>query len=145
MGWRFRKSFSPLPGVRLNFSPGGLSTSIGVGPLRLSVGQRGAALTTRIPGTGMSFRQPLQPPTSGALVAPSLTPAGKGGRLDSTSLSQTPVVPELGEGEIRSAGTSELTSPGLTKFRELLTQAQQERRTLLPELERAAVASTRLI
>jgi len=30
MGWRFRKSFSPLPGVRLNFSPRGISTSVGV-------------------------------------------------------------------------------------------------------------------
>jgi hypothetical protein len=34
MGWRFRKSFSPLPGVRLNFSPRGISTSVGAGPFR---------------------------------------------------------------------------------------------------------------
>lgn len=35
MGWRFRKSFNPLPGIRLNFSPRGISTSVGAGPARL--------------------------------------------------------------------------------------------------------------
>src|SRR2546421_10361978 len=64
MGWRFRKSFNPLPGVRLNFSPRGISTSVGAGPFRFYVGSQGAAVTTRIPGTGVSYRQPLHPPRS---------------------------------------------------------------------------------
>jgi hypothetical protein len=64
MGWRFRKSFSPLPGVRLNFSPLGISTSVGAGPFRFYVGSQGAAVTTRIPGTGISYRQPLHAPRS---------------------------------------------------------------------------------
>jgi hypothetical protein len=47
-------------------------------------------------------------------------------------------------GEIRSAGTSELTSAGLSKFRELLAQAQQERGVLLPELHVAVQEADRL-
>ena len=46
MGWRFRKSFNPLPGIRLNFSPRGISTSVGAGPARLYLGSQGAAVTT---------------------------------------------------------------------------------------------------
>jgi hypothetical protein len=50
----------------------------------------------------------------------------------------------LTQGEIRSAGTSELTSEGLAKFKELLTKARDERRSLLPELQSAASESARL-
>jgi hypothetical protein len=48
------------------------------------------------------------------------------------------------QGEIKSAGTGEMTSPGLSKFRELLTQAQRERRDLLPELRVAIEGADRL-
>ncbi len=64
MGWRFRKSFSPLPGIRLNFSPSGISTSVGAGPLRLYLGSQGAAVTAGIPGAGISYRQPIHLPHS---------------------------------------------------------------------------------
>jgi hypothetical protein len=36
MGWRFRKGFSSLPGVRLTFSPRGVGTSIGAGTFELT-------------------------------------------------------------------------------------------------------------
>src|SRR5438093_12828862 len=109
MGWRFRKSFSPLPGVRLTLSPSGLSTSVGAGPLRFTVGPQGAAVTSRIPGSGIAFRQPITP-----------------GSRESDWTPVAPTIPNdpselvLGnQGEIRSAGTAEITSPGLSKFREL--------------------------
>jgi hypothetical protein len=38
MGSRFRKSSSPLPGVRFTISPRGLSTSVGAGLVTNSVG-----------------------------------------------------------------------------------------------------------
>jgi hypothetical protein len=130
MGWRFRKSFSPLPGVRINLSPGGLSTSVGLGPFRFSAGPRGAAVNARIPGTGISFRQPLK---SGATIE------------DKRFHQQPdPTYVAITQGEIRSAGASELTSEGLAKFKELLTQARDERRSLLPELQSAASESARL-
>jgi Protein of unknown function (DUF4236) len=95
MGWRFRKSFSPLPGIRLNFSPRGISTSVGAGPFRFYAGSQGAAVTTRIPGTGISYRQPIHLPRQGA-HAPGVTP------------NVIPGLPESGiaaANEIRSAST----------------------------------------
>ncbi|MDT8322035.1 MAG: DUF4236 domain-containing protein [Xanthomonadales bacterium] len=139
MGWRFRKSFSPLPGVRLTLSPRGVSTSVGAGPLRFTVGPQGAAVTSRIPGTGIALRQPITPRFA----------TGQGTVSDRAPLAPTipnepPQVIATGQGEIRSAGTSELTSPGLSKFRELLAQAQQERRRLLPEVRAAVEEAIRL-
>jgi len=139
MGWRFRKSFSPLPGVRINLSPGGLSTSVGVGPFRFSVGPRGTAVNARIPGTGISFRQPIK---SGETIEDK-----RFHQQPPTDWSPVPIPNQdvaLPEGEIRSAGTSELTSEGLSKFKELLTKARDERRSLLPELQSAALESARL-
>lgn len=143
MGWRFRKSFSPLPGVRLTLSPRGLSTSVGAGPLRFTVGPQGTAVTARIPGSGIAFRQPIPPRSS---TGPASIP---GSSSEPPSLvppipNEPPQVTAINQGEIRSAGTSELTSPGLSKFRELLTQSQRERRTLLPELQVAAAQARRL-
>lgn len=139
MGWRFRKSFSPLPGVRLTLSPRGLSTSVGAGPLRFTVGPQGGAVTARIPGTGIAFRQPLTPRASMG-QDPSPAPSPLPGKIPD----EPRQIAAAGEGEIRSAGTSELTSPGLSKFRDLLTQTQQERRELLPELQRAVQHASRL-
>ncbi len=118
MGWRIRKTFSPLPGVRLTLSPRGISTSVGVGPLRLTAGTQGPALTARIPGTGIAYRQSLavHPPRTGARPAP-VAPAAV---------------------EIRSAGADELQSPGLGAFHEVLAQCRDQRRALLPDLAAAA-------
>ena len=139
MPWGFRKSFSPLPGVRINLSPSGLSTSVGVGPLRLYSGSRGTALTTRIPGTGVSFRQPLKP---GATTPAEFQTRAAG---DWSTPQSAPTSAANGpQGEISSAGTSVLTSEGLIHFKELLTKAQDERRSLLPELQAAANESARL-
>jgi hypothetical protein len=56
MGLRFRKSFAILPGIRLNLSKSGLSTTLG--RPGASVNLRGDKLTTTVgaPGTGISYR-----------------------------------------------------------------------------------------
>ncbi len=59
MGWRFRRSFKVIPGVRLNLSRHGLSASIGGAPLTLNVGPQGVYGTASVPGAGISFRQKL--------------------------------------------------------------------------------------
>jgi len=46
-------------------------------------------------------------------------------------------------GEIASAGTSELTSEGLVQFKKLLTKAQEQRNSVLRDLEHAASESSR--
>jgi hypothetical protein len=135
MGWRFRKSFSPLPGVRLNFSPRGISTSVGAGPFRFYVGSKGAAVTTRIPGTGISYRQPLALPHSSATQTPEGSPHALPDR----------VVPNApAPDQIHSASTSTLTTEGLEPVKELLTKAQDERARLIPELHSAQTEAARL-
>ena len=145
MGWRFRKSFSPLPGVRLTFSPSGMSTSVGMGPMRVTKGPRGTSLSARIPGTGISYRQPLSFASNG----PSPARIKPGHHVEESSpvvpapaprLEPISLVPSLEE--IRSAGSGIMTSEGLKKFKALLEQAQKERETIKKELGGAELQET---
>lgn len=119
MAWRFRKSFSPLPGVRLTLSPSGISTSVGVGPLRLAAGPRGPSFTATVPGTGLSFRQSL---------------AGRAGQPEGALPGALPLTPAPVElptptpqlEDIKSAGSGALTTVGLAEFKRLLEQARRE-------------------
>lgn len=55
MAIRFRKSIRIMPGVRINLSKSGLSTSIGGAPFTINVSRKGVRQTTSLPGTGISF------------------------------------------------------------------------------------------
>lgn len=55
MGWRFRRTIRILPGVRLNLSKSGISTSLGGPGATLNFGKRGARATVGLPGTGISY------------------------------------------------------------------------------------------
>lgn len=55
MGLRFHKSFSVLPGVRVNISKSGLSLSIGGAPMTINFRKGGSRMTTSVPGTGISY------------------------------------------------------------------------------------------
>ena len=57
MGFRFHRSIKIIPGVRLNLSKSGLSTSFGVPGYRVNYGARGRTKTVGIPGTGLSWRE----------------------------------------------------------------------------------------
>jgi hypothetical protein len=60
MGYfRFRKTFSILPGVRINLSKTGVSGSLGGHGATLNIGKRGENVTLGAPGTGLSYRTPL--------------------------------------------------------------------------------------
>lgn len=52
---RFRKSVKVMPGVRLNFSKSGVSTSIGGRGGTVNLSRRGVRSTASIPGTGLSW------------------------------------------------------------------------------------------
>jgi len=141
MGWRFRKSFSPLPGVRLNFSPRGISTSVGAGPFRFYVGSQGAAVTPPIPGTSISHRQPIHLPHPTTPQMPHATP-----HIPQPDVPQPTMMPPStpAGAEIHSASTATLTTEGLEPVKELLTKAQEERGRLLPELRAAQEEAARL-
>ena len=59
MGLRYRKQIKLLPGVKLNLSKSGISTSIGKRGNTLNVSSRGVRSTVGIPGTGLSYSQML--------------------------------------------------------------------------------------
>src|SRR6476660_8805105 len=59
-GLRFRKSWGILPGVKINLSKTGVSTSLGGHGATVNVGTQGQKnLTLGIPGTGLSYRVPV--------------------------------------------------------------------------------------
>ncbi|MDG4650441.1 DUF4236 domain-containing protein [Roseibacterium sp. SDUM158017] len=62
MGWRFRRSIRIMPGVRLNVSKSGFSTTIGRRGASVNVSKRGIYGTAGIPGTGLSYRARLDQP-----------------------------------------------------------------------------------
>lgn len=55
MGFRFRRSFGIIPGVRINVGRRGPSLSLGVRGAHVTVGPTGVRQTVGIPGTGMSY------------------------------------------------------------------------------------------
>ena len=57
MPFRFRHSFRVFPGLRLNLSKSGVSTSIGTRGAWWTIGPRGTRATVGIPGTGLSYTE----------------------------------------------------------------------------------------
>ncbi|WP_280768352.1 DUF4236 domain-containing protein [Salipaludibacillus daqingensis] len=59
MSFRFQKRVRVAPGVRLNFSKRGISTSVGRRGASVTAGRRGLYGNTGIPGTGLSYRSKI--------------------------------------------------------------------------------------
>jgi AAA+ superfamily predicted ATPase len=59
MAWNYRKRIKIAPGVNLNLSKGGVSTSVGPRGAKVSLGKNGVYLNTSIPGTGLYYRTKL--------------------------------------------------------------------------------------
>ncbi len=57
MGFRFSRRIKLFPGVRLNVSKSGISTSVGTRGAWLTFGNRGTRTTVGIPGTGISYTE----------------------------------------------------------------------------------------
>lgn len=57
MGFRFQKRIKVLPGITLNLSKKGVSTSVGVKGARATVGHGQTRITAGLPGTGLSHTQ----------------------------------------------------------------------------------------
>ena len=55
MGLRYRKQIKLLPGVKLNISKSGVSTSVGRPGATMNVSRRGTRATVGIPGSGLSY------------------------------------------------------------------------------------------
>ncbi len=60
MSFRYRKRIKLLPGIHLNISKSGISTSVGVRGASMTFGKRGTYVNAGIPGTGISYREKIQ-------------------------------------------------------------------------------------
>ncbi|WP_425594842.1 DUF4236 domain-containing protein [Phaeobacter italicus] len=60
MAFRFRRSIRIAPGVRINLSKSGVSTTIGPRGASLNFGKRGVYANLGLPGTGLSYRKRLK-------------------------------------------------------------------------------------
>lgn len=57
MGFRFQKRIKILPGLRINLSKSGVSTSLGVPGAQITKGHGKTRTTIGLPGTGISHSQ----------------------------------------------------------------------------------------
>lgn len=69
MGFRFYRRIKILPGVRINLSRSGISTSIGVRGAHVTRGKTGTRTTVGLPGSGLSYTH-LEKPRQTAADAP---------------------------------------------------------------------------
>ena len=60
MAFRFRRRVKLLPGVALNLSKSGISTSIGGKGATLNISKKGTRATVGLPGTGLSYQTKRQ-------------------------------------------------------------------------------------
>lgn len=141
MGWRFRRSFTIVPGLRLNLSKSGLSASIGGAPFTLNVGPRGVMGTACLPGTGISYRHHFSSAPSNShdparathclpslsVVPPSPAPAWN---LQSAAAVE----------EVHSASTELLTSATLKDLKQLIQTAYQQHSEVSRDLDEAQTA-----
>jgi hypothetical protein len=60
MGFRFRKSFKIIPGIRMNVGKKGIS-SLTIGPRgsKININRQGINASTSIPGSGVSYNEKI--------------------------------------------------------------------------------------
>lgn len=147
MGFRFRKSVTLFPGVRLNFSGGGISTTLGVRGASVNISGRGSYLTVGLPGTGLSYRTRLDRSTASSPLSPTTGASNFHAppQRDLEDFSPHDFRPNhvvLSEGEIRSAALSQLTSAGLGELKKLINEADQRTETVRTAIGNAKFSKT---
>lgn len=121
---RFRRKAKLFPGVYLNFSKSGISTTIGVPGASINFGKKGTYLNTGIPGTGFYDRQKLD----GNNAKPHYNPQNYPLQIN-TSVYDS--------GAIGSKDAESTTSQGLIQLKKTLIDCYQERNDLRNEIIKA--------
>ena len=138
MGFRFRKSVSLLPGVRINFSLSGVSATIGPRGASMTFGPRGTHVNLGVPGTGLSYRTRVTPPRrSRHSAAPSLPPLDPDPPpRESVRDEPQPASHTYGRVDYRSRAAEELSSPGLLPLADLVAELTERQDRLVEALGR---------
>lgn len=142
MGWRFRQSFTIVPGLRLNLSKSGLSASIGGAPFTMNVGPRGAMGTASLPGTGISYRHHFS--TASNRQGQSAIYPSTPGQFPLPAPPSSVLVNTAPIEEIHSAGTELLTSATLNQLKELIQTAFRQQLEITIELGTARDEKVRM-
>jgi hypothetical protein len=130
MGLKYRRRQKLFPGVYLNFSRRGVSTTIGIRGFSINLGTKGVFLNRGIPGTGLYDRKKIS-----GWDAPAISNA-RLSNLDQPNSSNDPYyfLPGKIEGEIKSIDANSVTSQGLSEMKEMLLAAYNERIEIVNEL-----------
>jgi len=125
MSWRFRRRMTVFPGVRINFSIRGISTTFGVPGANINIGPDGAFLNTGIPGTGFYNRTRI----SGGQENRERQP-----RNDAPGANEPSFFFPEGTGAVRSEDNTTITSEGLRGIKETLLASYKEKSVLASEV-----------
>jgi hypothetical protein len=124
MAWSYRRRIKIIPGVHLNFSRNGISTSIGVRGASMTFGRNGTYLNTGVPGLGIYNRQKIS--NSHSSVQPTY--------LDNQPSDLT--------NEIFSADIQQITSQDMQRVKEAVIAAQEQRKDLKKDLTQTVSSLT---
>lgn len=135
MGLRFRRTVRLFPGVKLNFSRSGVSTTIGVRGAGITLGPHGAYANVGLPGTGLSYRTRFLPEHQ--TESPHLSPDGESlpPQLRPDIASRPEPVATDGAEQIHSGAVSAMTSTGLADLKHLINEAAIQRAVLTRAVE----------
>ena len=117
---RFRRRQRILPGVYLNFSSSGISTTIGGRGASVNFGRNGTYLNTSIPGTGLYDRQRID----------------NGGNSNNHHSRQQQQISSSPLNSINSNSTSKLTSSALVNLKDTFHECYKERSELIAEIKK---------
>ena len=127
MSFRFRKRVKVMPGIYLNISKKGVSTTIGPRGASINLGKNGTYLNSSIPGTGISNRTKL-------FGNDSTTP----------SLPNDESLPVIEEEPVGDTQNEIVTSEGLKGLKEHFEDCKKERELLLNEISEITKTFSRL-
>lgn len=131
---RFRRRLRLFPGVTLNFSKTGISTTIGVPGASLNFNKQGTFLNTGIPGTGIYDRK---------RVGGKRTDSFKTNNNFSNNFLEEGLGMRGGEQQPPAENLSETTTEGLKDLQETLVNCFQERDALIEEVKSAITSLKR--
>lgn len=120
MAWSYRKRIKIIPGVHLNFSKRGISTSIGIKGASLSFSSSGTRLNTRVLGFSNSYR-----------ISGSSSP-----KVQSPSYPEPELFYNKLSDNIFSADLHEITSQNMAGIKESILVAQDQKAELQSDLKK---------
>lgn len=125
MAWSFHRRIKIIPGVHLNFSKSGISTSIGFQGASLTIGRSGTYLNTSIPGLGIYNRQKISSGNNPSSPTPT--------QNDFEYLVHLPE-------NIFSADVHAITSQDMQGIKQAILTAREERRDLRKDISKTKSA-----